>query len=62
MQRNSVTVEQCHGSGSTTVIDCGGAMSIGEEALGRSKRWVKAKRRAVLWSGSKEQRTTDAKC
>jgi hypothetical protein len=35
---NSVTVERCHSSGSTTVIDCGGAMSIGEGARGRSER------------------------
>jgi hypothetical protein len=34
---NAVTVERGHGSGSITVMDCGGAMPIGEGARGRSK-------------------------
>jgi hypothetical protein len=32
LKANLVTVERLHGSGSTTVIACGGAMSIGEGA------------------------------
>jgi hypothetical protein len=33
-----LTIEQLHGSGSTTVIACGGAMSIGGEARRRNER------------------------
>jgi hypothetical protein len=38
LKANLVTVERLHGSGSNTVMDYGGAMSIGEGARGRGER------------------------
>jgi hypothetical protein len=37
LKTNLITIERLHGSGSSTVIDCGGAMSIGEGARGRGE-------------------------
>jgi hypothetical protein len=38
LKANLVTVERGHDSGSITVMGCGGAMQIGEEAWKRSER------------------------
>jgi hypothetical protein len=51
----SVTVERCHGSGSSTWIGWVGAIAIGGGAWGRSKHKVEMKGRVELWNRSKEQ-------
>jgi hypothetical protein len=53
---NSVTVERGHGSGSSTWIDCGGAIAVGGSEWKREGQRTLGgtKGRAVLWSGSKK--------
>jgi hypothetical protein len=38
LKANLVTVKRLHGSGFTMVIDCGGAISVGEGARGQGER------------------------
>jgi hypothetical protein len=54
LRASIITIERGHGSGSITVMDCGGAVRIGEakESGARSECYAIAKERAQLWVGS----------
>jgi hypothetical protein len=62
LKANRVTVERLHGSGSTTMIACGGVMSIGGRCGDKAN--AKGKRRGARCSGTKERKmgAVGAKC
>jgi hypothetical protein len=58
----SVTVEHCHGSGSSTWIGWVGAIAVGGGERRRGGQGTEMKGRAALWSRNKKQGATGAKC
>jgi hypothetical protein len=62
LKANLVTVERGHGSGSITVMGCGGAMPVDEGVWRRSEHYARRRGAHCTESKAKETRVMGAKC